>query len=244
MKLPRSLILCFLFIYSCGSEQPKQNVYDEVSLAPSKLDKIFVKKDEAKKPSSGKAKADIEKEKVLYPSIEDASIFPTLEVNASYSSAYDLPMEQMIERLWDLANTCKNCKYNMPSLVQAREFVVSEKEKIVWHAVEKKLWLFSFKSSTFLSAKQYRSEDGKEFILDLVTFDSETAKQLEKRTGLKFKATFKKLMYRFKLKKRGESVDSTFLAAGTTGGLSSRVPHNILEKELKNSLEVFVKAYY
>ena len=33
--------------------------------------------------------------------------------------------------------------------------------------------------------KQYRSKDGKEFIVDLTTFDHETAKDLEKRTGLK-----------------------------------------------------------
>ena len=142
-------------------------------------------------------------------------------------------------KLWDVGNTCKNCKYNMPSLVQAKEFIVSETEKIVWHAVEKKLWLFSFKSSTFLSVKQYRSEDGNEFIVDLTTFDHNIAKDLEKRTGLKFKATFKKLMYRFQLKKVEDRVHSSYLAAGTTGGLSSRVPHNILKKELKNSLEVF-----
>ena len=78
--------------------------------------------------------------------------------------------------------------------------------------------------------KQYRSKDGKEFILDLTTFDHETAKDLEKRTGLKFKATFKKLMYRFQLKKMEDRVHSSYLAAGTTGGLSSRVPHNILKR--------------
>ena len=127
MKLSYFFMLCILFIYSCGKEEVNSDITDNVTIDTSKLDKVFAKKDESKKTNGTKPN----EETIKYPTIKEAPRFPRLEVNASYSSNYDLSMEQMMVKLWDVGNTCKNCKYNMPSLVQAKEFIVSETEKIV-----------------------------------------------------------------------------------------------------------------
>ena len=88
-------MLCFLFIYSCGKEEGNSDITDNVTIDTSKLDKVFAKKDESKKTNSTKPN----EEAIKYPAINEAPRFPRLEVNASYSSNYDLSMEQMMVKL-------------------------------------------------------------------------------------------------------------------------------------------------
>ena len=238
------LVFLTLIITSCGSsDNDAQNSVNE-SISDEKLENMFEEdKDKEKvgevEPTPGEGRRKVKKQ---FLEIEKAPTFPSLEVNASYSDHYAQSIDVIMNKLWSSEDICQDCKYPMPSVVKARAFKISDWEKVLWHAVEKKLWIFRFKSSTFLSAKRYRSADGSQFILDLQTVDNDTAKKLEARTGLAYKATFKKLMYRFKLTKRDNGVDILFLGAGITGGLSSRVPHRILKKEFLVSLKNFYVA--
>ena len=202
------MLFSLMLLVSCGSDkgQVDPTAVDDVVIEDSKLDDAFKDNEGEKKKDiplkgdegSEKTKAEddsdnkepvqdkkMEEPKVLlYPSISEAKAFPKMEVNVKVDKSYNLPMDVVIDRLWDLTKICKGCKYNMPSIVEAKEFPLDHSEKIIWQAISKKIWIVKLKSATFSQAKQYRSEDNSKIILDLTTLEPGLADKLKKKTGL------------------------------------------------------------
>ena len=245
-----------LFV-SCGTEEQQVGT-PVVKVSQTKLDSIFDNKNNTEEPkkkedtvvvdkkddSSDKkddnSSAPAEKPEPKFPSVDIAPAFPSLKVNAFVGASYDSSLEDVSLKLWDLAQVCHQCKYEMPFIVEAKSFDISESEKLIWQKISKKVWIVNLKSSTFSLAKIYKSES--KVIIDMETFDEATAKDLTTKTGLPHKSSFQKLMYRFVLEANGSKVKAEMFATGVAKGLISKAPKSILEKELRSSLDAFVNS--
>ena len=132
----------------------------------------------------------------VFPTISEAPQFEQMEVSSSILEEFELAPEEVASRLWDFANTCKDCSYKLPYVNDVQVFNSSASELYVWQHIKKGIWVFSINSYSFLKANQYRSQAGDKIIIDTVTPDENMIESLSLEYGLEHDASFESIHVR------------------------------------------------
>ena len=177
-----------------------------------------------------------------FPLISQAPEFREMEVSSSIKDTYDLTPEVVASRLWDFANTCKGCRYDLPYMNEVNVFKNSDSELYVWQHIKKGIWVFSINSFSFLKANQYRSADGSQIIIDTMTPKLALIESLSLEHDLKHDASFDSIHIRMIINKTAEGSELEIKVTAIPRGIAAKAPTRILRSELKGTTEAIARS--
>lgn len=177
-----------------------------------------------------------------FPSTETAPVFTPLEVSSSIKESYTLEPKEVASRLWDFANTCKGCSYDLPYVNKVAVFENSNSELYLWQHIKKGIWIFSINSFSFLKANQYRSADDQQIIIDTITPTAEVISRLSLEHGLKHDASFENIHIRMIINASQEGSDLEIKVTAIARGVAARAPKRILRSELTATTKAIAAA--